>query len=174
MTPRMVVRHDLAGRTMTGPEYVKAVNDARVMANLATRANDVQSVVAVSGRLPRDANDQRIRLPGTDLRRARMWQLNLDAALLGGSSLRLAGVWGSSLIGADLGDCDLRDADVTGADLTRAVLWGADLRGADLTDAVDDAETRWPEDFQPGSHALVKVIERHEATRHRFRQTGLD
>lgn len=147
--------------------------DLQDLRTLATRANDVQLAVAVLGRLPAAPSGERIRLPRTDLRRARMYQLTLDYALFGNANLSGARLWGSSLIRADLGHASLRGSDFTGADLTGAVLWGADLTGADLTDTtLDDAEvdaqTRWPDGFDLSIHRLVMVAEDRRVRHRRY------
>jgi len=139
---------------------------------LATRASDVQSAISVLGRLPRTAVTEWIRLPSTDLRRARMWQLNLDRGLFGSSNLRGARLWDSSLVGADLGFADLRDTDLAGADLSHAILWGTDLRGARLTGArlqgaEADAKTKWPDGFDFAAHGVI--LTKQDATHERRR-----
>ena len=53
--------------------------------------------------------------------------------------LHTANLWGASLGGADL----------TGANLIRAILRGADLRKAVLSGAKYNANTKWPEGFDP-------------------------
>jgi hypothetical protein len=127
---------------------------------LGTRNNDVQCVVSVLGQLPKTRTNDWIRMPHADLRRARMWRLSLDRALLGSSNLRGARLWGSSLVGTDFGKADLRDTDLTQADLRGAILWGTDLRGANLTGAqldgaLVDADTRWPDGFDPTGSGVV-------------------
>ncbi len=134
---------------------------------LATRANDVQSAVAVLGRIPSQGAQERIRLPHTDLRRARMWQLTLDGALFGHADLRGARIWESSLTRADLAHADLRAAVLTNADLRGATLQGADLRGAELTDAAldgaqADGGTRWPPGFDAPAHGVIMIKDSRE------------
>ena len=60
---------------------------------------------------------------------------------------------------ADLSWADLREANLAGADLSEAHLYGVDLRGASLREADlrsanlsgarYDANTQWPEGFDP-------------------------
>ncbi len=50
---------------------------------------------------------------------------------------------------------DLRDIDLRGADLIKANLSGADLRGADLREAKYNANTKWPDDFDPEAAGAV-------------------
>jgi pentapeptide repeat protein len=131
---------------------------------LATRASDAQAALTVLGRLPRTSNSEIARLSLVDLRRSRMWGLNFDHAHFGVSSLAGARLGDCSLVGADLGHCDLRGADLSDANLTGAMLWGADLTGANLTNAtfVDvkfDANTKWPEGFDPKARGCVLVTE---------------
>jgi Pentapeptide repeats (8 copies) len=116
---------------------------------LALKAADVQAAIIALGRLPRVGIQERIRIPNTDLQRSRLWQLNLDGALIGGADLRGARLWEASLVGADLGDADLRDVDLARAKLQGAWMVAADLRGAnldeaDLVGALSDGQTRWP------------------------------
>lgn len=138
--------------------------DLHDLPTLATRDNDVQSAVAVLGRLPSSTDGERIRLPHSDLRLARMYQLTFNHALFGGANLAGARLWGSSLVRADLGHAILRGSDFTHADLSGAILWGADLTGADLTGATldgaeVDAHTVWPDGFDQGTHRLVIVAD---------------
>jgi hypothetical protein len=138
--------------------------DLHDLPTLATRANDVQSAVAVLGGLPSSVDGERIRLPNSDLRLARMYQLTFDYAALSGANLAGARLWGSSLVRADLGHASFRGSDFTSADLTGAILWGAGLTGADLTGATldgaqIDAHTVWPDGFDPGTHRLVTVTD---------------
>jgi hypothetical protein len=148
----------------SGTEPKNAHPSASLPPTLASRAGDVQAAVTVLGRLPRTASSEIARLSLTDLRRSRMWGLNFDHAHFGISSLVRARLGDCSLVGADLGECDLRDADLSGADLTGAVLWGADLTGANVTNALlggvkFDANTTWPEGFDPKAHGCVLVTE---------------
>lgn len=64
---------------------------------LAVRAGDIQAAIIVLGRIPRVGTEERVRVPNTDLRRSRLWQLNLDGALMGGADLRRARLWETSL-----------------------------------------------------------------------------
>lgn len=126
---------------------------------LAVRASDAQAAMTVLGRLPRDGVEERIRVPNTDLRFARLWQLDLGGALLGRTDLRGARLWEASLVKADLGTADLRGADLTQARLDGAWLVGADLRGARLDDTcleevLCDRNTLWPDGFNPGAHGV--------------------
>jgi hypothetical protein len=52
--------------------------------SLGTRAGDAQVALRVLGRLPGSGRSERIRLPRVDLRESRLWELNLDYALLSG------------------------------------------------------------------------------------------
>jgi hypothetical protein len=147
--------------------------------SLAVRASDVQAAVTVLGRIASEDRDEVIRLPRTDLRRARMWGLAFDLAIISHSALQGARLSNTSLVGADLSGSDLRGAQLEGAllsgaqlvdaDLGNSMLAGADLRGADLsradlTGAVADDRTRWPSGFDP-QHAGVRFADTLPANR---------
>ena len=137
---------------------------------LAIRAHDVQAAIIALGRLPRRGLEERIRVPSTDLRRGRLWRLNLDRALMGKADLRGARLWETTLIDADLGDADLRNADLTRARLSGAWLIGADLRGArldntEMSGSLSSASTLWPNDFDHGT-AGVRVLSEREVRDH--------
>lgn len=126
---------------------------------LGIRAPDVQAAVTVLGRMVR-SDQPWLRLATTDLRKSRMYGLNMQYALLGGSSLRMARLYDTNLMGADLGGTDLRDSYLMRADLSESILRGADLRGAQLdgaklTGAKADSHTRWPSDFDTSAAGVV-------------------
>jgi hypothetical protein len=81
------------------------------------------------------------RLPGAHLTASRLAGVNLNGAILTGAGLR----------SADLSGADLRRADLAGADLRTARLDGARLSGATA-----DRATRWPENFDPAAHGVLK------------------
>ncbi len=65
-------------------------------------------------------------------------------------------------VGADLSGLDLSSANLSGASLHWADLRGANLRwadltGADLSDAKNNADTTWPEGFDPEAAGAVLV-----------------
>ncbi len=66
------------------------------------------------------------------------------------------------LTGATLTCTNLKNANLSDADFSGANLWGADLAGADLSGtnfggSFGDANTRWPEDFDPeGAGVIIK------------------
>jgi hypothetical protein len=126
---------------------------------LGIRAPDVQAAVTVLGRMVR-SDQPWLRLHTTDLRKARMYGLNMQDALLGNSDLRSARLYDTNLMGADLGGADLRDSYLMRADLSKADLRGADLRGAQLDDAKltgarADLHTCWPNGFDPSAAGVV-------------------
>jgi hypothetical protein len=71
-----------------------------------------------------------------------------------GGGLRLRGrdLRGEDLVDAFLSYADLSDTDLRGVDLR-----GADLEGAFLLGAIYDANTRWPEGFDPRKHGARRV-----------------
>jgi hypothetical protein len=105
----------------------------------------------------------------------------LQGADLTGVDLRGVNLRGAILSGCSLCNADLRGADLTGADLSDARLDGAKFKGAclsavdasrarglasaDLTGARYDAQTRWPDGFDPRLWRAVRVKETvpHEA-----------
>jgi uncharacterized protein YjbI with pentapeptide repeats len=102
-------------------------------------------------------------LEGTDCRGASLIS-HLEGASLTGADLR-----GADLAVAQLQDSNLQGARLQGANLRGAKLTGAVLDGAQLDGAVANAETVWPEgfeprnagvDFQPGTaltHAVAQL-----------------
>ena len=133
--------------------------------HLQQRNADVQAALSVLGRgiVTAESHD-RLRLFGTDLRRANLSSASLAGADLEGADLRMSWMPAAQLQGADLTDADLRDAwlqraDLTGADLTGAVLDGSHMEGACLRGAIldrtsmrgatADAVTQWPDGFDP-------------------------
>jgi|ETNmetMinimDraft_13_1059891.scaffolds.fasta_scaffold16209_2 uncharacterized protein YjbI with pentapeptide repeats len=77
---------------------------------------------------------------------------DLSGLDLSSANLSEANLSGASLHWADLRGANLRWADLTGADLR----W-ADLTGADLSDAKNNADTTWPEGFDPEAAGAVLV-----------------
>ena len=98
--------------------------------------------------------------PNADLGDADLHDANLSDAYLHGANLSEA-----NLRGADLSWADLREANLAGADLSEAHLYGVDLRGASLREADlrsanlsgarYDANTQWPEGFDPEAAGAV-------------------
>ena len=79
-----------------------------------------------------------------DFTRDEVLQVVEDGRKCAGAGLREA-----DLRGADLHNANLKGADLFVADLFGTDLWGADLRGADLRLARYNADTKWPEGFDP-------------------------
>jgi hypothetical protein len=69
-----------------------------------------------------------------------------------GLSLRGQDLRGMDLQDAFLADVDLSDTDLRGVDLS-----GANLSGAHLLGARYDAQTRWPEGFDPRASGAILV-----------------
>jgi len=133
---------------VSGP--TKPIDDLTTM---ATRAADIQASLTVLGRIPHVA-DVPVRLPATDLRKARLRTADLRGALLGSSNLQMSRLTDALLVECDLGGADLRGASLARADLSRSNLCGANLREIDLSQslmrgAAADASTRWPRGFDP-------------------------
>jgi uncharacterized protein YjbI with pentapeptide repeats len=100
------------------------------------------------------ANLRRASFLYANLRNATFYDANLvDAHLLGanlqGARLISADLRGAILHRVDLQDADLGMADLRGADLRRANLEGAKLAGANLDGARYNADTKWPDGFDP-------------------------
>ena len=85
-----------------------------------------------------------------NLRGANLGGANLGGADLGGADLGGADLRGAYLRGANLGGANLGDADLGGANLGGAYLGGANLRGARA-----DADTVWPDGFDPAARGVV-------------------
>ena len=83
------------------------------------------------------------------LRRALVVEV-FDGEVVARANLRGAYLWGANLRGANLWGADLRGANLRGANL-----WGAYLRGADLRGARADADTVWPDGFDPAARGVV-------------------
>ena len=108
-------------------------------------------------------------------RGAVLWRANLAArslkgkdlagayltwAYLGDADLSNANLVGAYLTGATLTCTNLKNANLSDADFSGANLWGADLAGADLSGtnfggSFGDANTRWPEDFDPEAAGVI-------------------
>ncbi|MCO5187380.1 MAG: pentapeptide repeat-containing protein [Anaerolineae bacterium] len=102
---------------------------------------------------------------------------NLDALNLNGAdlinvnlqhaSLVTTGLQEARLIKADLSHADLSYADLSHANLVRAslektrlkgaILTSANLSGADLSGATYDADTKWPDGYDPAAAGAVKL-----------------
>jgi hypothetical protein len=140
------------------------------MPTLAIRAPDVQAAITVLGRMVRP-DQPSLRLSTADLRKARMYGLHFQSALLGRSNLCAARLYDANLIGADLGGADLSDShlmrsDLSEANLRRADLRGAQLDGARLIGAMADLHTCWPSDFDASATGVVfKAEDQHERRR---------
>ena len=85
--------------------------------------------------------------PNADPGDADLHDTNLSDAYLHGANLREA-----NLRGADLSWADLREANLAGADLSEAFLSDAHLRLARY-----NADTKWPEGFDPEAAGAVLV-----------------
>ena len=87
--------------------------------------------------------------------------------VLDGRKCRGANLQDIDLVKADLIGANLTEADLTGANLFRAILFRANLPGAilsganliraDLSLARYDANTQWPEGFDPEAEGAVLV-----------------
>jgi uncharacterized protein YjbI with pentapeptide repeats len=106
-----------------------------------------------AGYPPEDSN-----LSGANLYWAYAPNVNFSGACLRAASLRGAALRGANLTGADLRDADLSPnnlgsrTDLQFADLTEAVFEGANFSQAEYND-----RTRFPSDFDPALHGMVKV-----------------
>jgi uncharacterized protein YjbI with pentapeptide repeats len=75
----------------------------------------------------------------------------------GGRFLERAALRGRDLRGMNLANASLRDADLSDTDLRGVDLRGADLQGANLVRARYDAQTQWPDDFDPSKRGAVRA-----------------
>jgi hypothetical protein len=95
---------------------------------------------------------------------------SLRNAALSGADLQRTRLGGADLLRADLHLADLSEADLRGADLRGVNLRGADLRGtdfrdarlqkADIRDAVYNAETHWPQGYDPVAGGATRSARR--------------
>jgi hypothetical protein len=95
------------------------------------------------------ANLSHASLPHADLCDANLWYANLSHADLWGADLCDANLRYANLSHADLRGANLSHASLGNADLSHADLCDANLRRADLCDAKADADTIWPDGFDP-------------------------
>ena len=99
---------------------------------------------------------------GRDLSGVDLTETNLSGADLTETNLSGADLSGSDLGGADLGYADLRGASVLGANLRMADLSLTNLNLVDLYGANYNAETKWPEGFDPvGAGAALGAYVSH-------------
>jgi len=93
-------------------------------------------------------------LSGADLTGSDLAGADLSGADLTGSDLTGANLTGANLTGANLTGANLTGSGLAGAQAHHACLYGADLSGASLDGVAlsgmsDDAQTIWPEGFDP-------------------------
>jgi uncharacterized protein YjbI with pentapeptide repeats len=126
------------------------------------------SFSSLSGANLRGANLTRTFLDGTSLRGSDFSGANLTRTVFDGANLRGAKLSGARLTGARFVLANLRGVDLRHVDLRSTLLIYADLRGADLLGAAGrlpadlsgaryDAQTRWPQGFDPARHGAVRV-----------------
>jgi uncharacterized protein YjbI with pentapeptide repeats len=162
----------LAGADLTGADLSGArLEEAHALGLCCLSGADLRGQ-DLSGRHLNEAKLSGARLGGAVLRGTSLYEADLteadlcDANLFG-TALVQARLDGARLRGADLeaawlGGAFLRDADLCHARLADACLRGADLTGASLAEAVlagaaYDAETRWPEGFDPDRRGALRL-----------------
>ena len=96
-------------------------------------------------------------LNGANLREANLNGANLNGANLSGAKLNGANLHDADLSAADLSGANLRGANLSDANLSGANLSGAKLRWANLHGATYNADTKWPEGFDPVAAGAVWV-----------------
>ncbi len=96
-------------------------------------------------------------LNGANLREANLNGANLNGANLSGAKLNGANLHDADLSAADLSGANLRGANLSDANLSGANLSGAKLRWANLHGATYNADTKWPEGFDPEAAGAVLV-----------------
>jgi uncharacterized protein YjbI with pentapeptide repeats len=106
-------------------------------------------------------------LSGADLRSCNLREFNLhdanlskaklNEASLGGANLSLATMNGVNLTKAQMWGTDLSGAILREANLTNTNLTTANLSEADLTSAKYNANTNWPDDFDPRAAGAILV-----------------
>ncbi len=88
-------------------------------------------------------------LDNADLHGANLFEANLSHADLRGANLTGALLLFANLRGANLSGLDLKGADLLCADLRNANLSESNLSGVDVSGAHYNADTKWPEGFDP-------------------------
>ena len=97
----------------------------------------------------REASLNKAEMDNVNLGGADLFEASLRNVNLAGANLRKANLSGANLTGANLQGANLDFANLAGANLIRANLAEADLAEVNLQGATYDAETRWPNGFQP-------------------------
>ncbi len=113
-----------------------------------------------------------VNLEGADLRSAILINTNMSMARMRQVNLVGADLQKVNLFKAELGEADLSNTSLDGANLTEAHMQAANLAGADLRDAdlrgADlyltslrgaryNAQTRWPEGFDPYEAGMIQT-----------------
>ena len=106
-------------------------------------------------------------LDGSDLTEAALYDAKMNGATLRGATLRGATLRGANLTQAVLIDADMpmasfhwanmKDADLRGSDVRGVDFRWANLTGIDATGATFDADTMFPEAFDPVANGMVPV-----------------
>jgi uncharacterized protein YjbI with pentapeptide repeats len=96
-------------------------------------------------------------LMGTDLQRANLKDANLVKATLRGANFTGANLEGANLLGAHLEETVLTSVNLSYANLLWADLSSARLEDTRLTGVAYNAQTRWPEGFDPGSVDMTVI-----------------
>jgi len=120
-----------------------ADDNAEALKGAAKPSTDVQAALTVLARRIIDHGAG----PTLDLSSTNVSGAQLRSAHLEGANFR-----GAHLTGAELSHAHLRRAILIGANLEAAHLDDADLKGA-----IFDAETLWPEDFNPFAKGAIKT-----------------
>ena len=102
----------------------------------------------------RQSDLSQIDLSHTDLTRA-----NLTGANLSEAELKQTNLWLANLTGAILRGANLSYANLSGANLSHADLTGANLTEANLYFAKYNAQTIFPDDFNPKSSDMIFIEE---------------
>lgn len=100
---------------------------------------------------------KRLSLFYPDLSQAHLVEADLSQADLTQPILTQANLRKANLQQADLRHADLHQANLTQANLCGANLKGANLKGANLSQATYDAQTSWPQGFNP-KKAKAKLV----------------
>jgi menaquinone-dependent protoporphyrinogen oxidase len=102
-------------------------------------------------------------LIGARLKNANLRGANLSQAILNGADLSRADLTQCQLVSADLNWAVLTGANLSGADLSRANLGWANLKDADLSAAKFskaryNAQTLWPDGFDPEVAGCISIM----------------
>ncbi len=170
LTGANLIKADLNKADLTGANLIRALlNEADLTEAKLTGANLAGANLIGATLVGTDFSGADLRsvvLSGAELLAADLAGANLSGAYLTGADLVEANLHKADLSGAELGGARLIEAELAGANLAGAFLAGADLTDADLSGTTSNADTTWPEGFNPPT-TLTRPGQRISKLRHR-------